>query len=194
VRAEQTKNALTEFDPLTPKQMFDSSPFASQFTRTVNATTGVATYTPAQATTVPGLIYQFEKQARVVRKSEYTDWFPSVVAKYMFTPALEWQAGVNKGISRPGIDNLTGLWVINDNANPPTVNAPNPQLEPEHHKVYQTRLSYYFGGRSPGQVSIAYIQDEATNFISNTTYLGGAAFGVDDPDFANNNFIHLQFT
>ena len=189
VRAEQTKNALTEFDPLTPKQMFDSSPFASQFTRNVNATTGVVTYTPAQATTVPGLIHQFTSQPRVVRKSDYTDWFPSIVAKYMFTPAFEWQAGVNKGISRPGIDNLTGLWVINDNANPPTVSSPNPQLQPEHHKVYQTRLSYYFGGRSPGQVSIAYIQDEATNFITNTTYIGGAAFGIDDPEFANYNFI-----
>ena len=194
VRAEQTKNALTEFDPLTPKQMFESSPFKSQFTRVVNATTGVATYSPAQATTVPGLIYQFTNQPRVVRKSDYTDWFPSVVAKYQILPNLEWQAGVNKGISRPGIDNLTGLWVINDNANPPTVTSPNPNLQPEHHKVYQTRLAYYFGGKSPGQISLAYIQDEATNFIVTRTYVGGEAFGVDDPDFANYNFISTTNT
>jgi TonB-dependent receptor len=188
VRAEQTKNAFREFDPLSPKQLFTSSPFSSQFTRTVNATTGVTTYTPAQATTVAGLIYQFESQPRVTRRSEYTDWFPSVVAKYNILPNLEWQAGVNKGISRPGVDNLTGLFVVNDNANPPTVTAPNATLQPEHHKVYQTRLAYYWQGKSPGQISVAYIQDEATNFIQTQT-LSDQQFGNTDPDLSGYNFI-----
>ncbi|MEO7414028.1 MAG: TonB-dependent receptor [Opitutaceae bacterium] len=176
VRAEQTKNALREFDPLTRSELL-----AMGVALNPVATSG------GRPLTVAGMRTMFETNPRVTRKSDYTDYFPSLVAKYLIRPNLEWQAGVNKGISRPGIDNLTGLWVINDNANPPTVNAPNPALEPEHHKVYQTRIAYYFGGRSPGQLSVAYIQDEATNFIVTNNYTA-EEFGVTDPDFANYTF------
>ena len=177
LRWEETNNALTEFDPLTRAQLIAK---------------GVALNAPGtnngRPLTFDGMRTMFETNPRIVRKSKYENYFPSFVAKYQILPNLEWQAGVNKGISRPGIDNLTGLWVINDNANPPTVTAPNAELQPERHKVYQTRLAYYFGGRSPGQISVAYIQDEATNFIVSRTYTA-AEFGVDDPDFSNYNFI-----
>jgi hypothetical protein len=130
----------------------------------------------------------FETNPQKTRHSDYTDWFPSMLVKYQFSPSLEWQAGVNKAISRPPIDNLTGLWVQNDGTTPPSITAPNPNLEPEHHKVYQSRLAYYFGGRSPGQLSLAYIQDEATNFIESRTYTA-AQFGITDPIYANYDFI-----
>jgi iron complex outermembrane recepter protein len=130
----------------------------------------------------------FETNPKVTRTSKYTDWFPSIVFKYQFTPALEWQVGVNKAIARPAIGDITGLWTINDNANPPTVTAANANLQPEYHKVYQTRLAYYFGGRSPGQVSIAYIQDEARNFVVTKNYTA-EEFGVTDPDFSGYTFI-----
>ena len=51
-------------------------------------------------------------------------------------------------------------------------------LQPERHKVYQTRLAYYWQGVSPGQISIAYIQDEATNFIVSRNYTA-EQFGVE---------------
>ncbi|MFM8617672.1 MAG: TonB-dependent receptor domain-containing protein [Opitutaceae bacterium] len=182
VRAEQTVNAFREFDPLTRSQLLAK---------------GVALNPPGTSNgrplTVDGMRTMFETNPRVTRSSKYTNWFPSFVAKYNFLPNLEWQAGVNKGISRPGVDNLTGLWVINDNANPPTVSAPNAGLQPEYHKVYQTRLAYYFGGKSPGQVSVALIQDEATNFIVSRTY-SADEFGVDDPDFSGYNFISTTNT
>ena len=73
------------------------------------------------------------------------------------------------------------------------MSAPNPTLQPEHHKVYQTRIAYYFGGRSPGQVSIAFIQDEATNFIVSRNYTA-QEFGVDDPNFSNYTFISTTNT
>jgi iron complex outermembrane receptor protein len=180
VRVEQTKNALREFDPLTSAQML-SSPYAGQFTR--NATTGVVT--PSRATSVEGLFYQYMKQPQVTRRSKYENYFPSLLLKYNFLPNLEWQIGVNRGISRPPIDNLTGLWVV-DEVNY-RVNSPNPELQPERHKVYQTRLAYYFGSRSPGQLSLAFIQDEATNFITSQDYTA-TEFGVEDPDFANYTF------
>jgi TonB-dependent receptor len=197
LRWEQTKNRLKEFNPLTPREML-SSPYSSQFTAFNSAgvaipnnspASQIARVTPALATSKSGIDYQFTHKPRTTRTSKYDDYFPSLLVKYNPLPNLEWQAGVNKGISRPPIDNLTGLWSIDDNATPPKVSAPNPNLEPEHHKVYQTRVAYYFGTRSPGQVSIALIQDEAVNFISSQVYHGGAAFGVEDPQFADYDFV-----
>lgn len=180
VRYEETRNALKEYDPLLAKQMLNT-PYASQFTQ--NPVTGVVT--PSRATSVSGLFYQYTTQPKVTRLSNYHNWFPSLLLKYNFLPNLEWQAGVNRGISRPGIDNLTGLWSV-DEVNQ-RVNAPNAELQPEQHKIYQTRMAYYFGGKSPGQVSVALIQDEATNFITSQDYTA-EEFGITDPDFATYTF------
>jgi hypothetical protein len=76
--------------------------------------------------------------------------------------------------------------VINENNS--TVAAPNPDLLPEYHKVLQARLAYYFGGRSPGQLSLAVQQDQATNLLVAQNYTA-ADFGVDDPAFASYTFV-----
>jgi hypothetical protein len=82
----------------------------------------------------------FEKNPVLMRRAQYTDWFPSVVAKYQITQNLEWQFGANKGLLRPRRKRShTATWVQNDNANPPTVTTANAALEPERLKVYQTR-------------------------------------------------------
>jgi len=174
VRVERTQNALTEFDPLTRAQVI-----AAGYPVNAPGTNN------GRALTVAGLKYQYESQPRAVRHSQYHDYFPSLLFKYDILPNFEFQAGVNKGIGRPPIDNLTGLWVVNESNL--TVNAPNPRLLPEHHKVYQSRLAYYFGGRSPGQVSVAFSQDEATNFIRSLSYTP-EEFGVTDPDFGAYTF------
>jgi TonB-dependent receptor len=172
VRVEQTKNDGLEFDPLTRNELL---------------ALGVPLNAPAtnsgRPLTIAGMKTMFETHPKVHRVKEYTDWFPSFVAKYQIRPNLEWQAGVNKGIARPAIGDITGLWTLNDNASPPTVTAANSDLLPEYHKVYQTRLAYYFGGRSPGQISLALIQDEAKNFVVTRNYTA-QEFGVADPDFA----------
>jgi outer membrane receptor protein involved in Fe transport len=95
-------------------------------------------------------------------------------------PNLEFQAGFNKAISRPPIDSLTGVWVA-DEVNQ-RVTAPNPSLEPEFSKNSQARLAYYFGGRSPGQVSFAVSQNEIRN-LRETFDFSATEFGNDDPDF-----------
>ena len=175
-RIEKTENDLTELDPLTRAQML-ASPFANQ----LNA----PGTNNGRAFTVAGLQYQFFSQPRKVRHSQYQNWFPSLMLKYNIRPNLEFQAGVNKGIGRPPIDNLTGLWVVNENNR--TVTAPNPGLRPEYHKTYQTRLAYYFEGKSPGELSVAFSQNEATNFIRTLTYTA-TEFGIDDPDFSAYTF------
>ncbi len=175
LRMEQTKNALTEYDPLTRAQV---------------AAAGYAVNAPGtnngRAVTIPGLQYQYMSQPRVTRYSQYHNWFPSALVKYQILPNFEWQAGINKGIGRPAIDDLTGLWTVNESNQ--TVTAPNPNLQPEKHQNMQSRLAYYFGGRSPGQVSIAASRNEATNFVTAQTY-SADEFGVEDPDFAAYRFV-----
>ena len=174
VRMERTQNALTEFDPLTRAQVIAAG-------YPVNAV-GTNNGRPL---TVPGMVYAYMSQPRVTRHSQYHNYFPSLLVKYQILSNFEFQAGANKGIGRPAIDDLTGLWTINESNQ--VVTAPNPNLEPEKHEAIQTRLAYYFSGRSPGQVSIALAQNKATNFIVTRSY-SASEFGVDDPDFASYTF------
>ncbi len=181
VRLEETLNEFKEFDPLTSKQMLETSPFASQFTR--NATTGVVT--PNRAVTIPGIIYQYRTNPMVNRESKYHNYFPSATAKYQIMPDLEFQIGFNKAISRPPVDSLTGLWNV-DEVNS-RVNAPNAELMPEHSKNYQARIAQYFGGRSPGSLAISVSQNDIRN-LRETFDFSASEFGVDDPDFAAYTF------
>ncbi len=174
VRGEQTENALTEFDPRTRAQMLAAG-------YAVNA----AATNSGRALTVPGMIYQFMSQPRVTRDSKYVSFFPSALIKYQLLPNLEFQAGFNKAISRPPIDSLTGIWVV-DEVNS-RVTAPNPELEPEHSKNSQARLAYYFGGRSPGQLSLQMSQNEIRNLRETFDYTA-SEFGNDDPDFVAYTF------
>ena len=168
VRFERTDNAVTEWDPKLREEVVAA---------------GFPVNTSGRATSYSGLHYQYQSNPRVTRDSTYHNWFPSLTAKYRFTPNLEWQAGYNKAIGRPPIDNLTGLWNIVEDAAGVTqrVEAPNPNLLPEFHKNYQTRLAYYFGSRMPGQVSLQFSQNDTANLRESHDYTA-AEFGIDDPD------------
>ncbi|MCX6955140.1 MAG: TonB-dependent receptor [Verrucomicrobia bacterium] len=174
VRLEETENAVREFDPLLRAQVL-----AAGYAVYAANTNG------GRAQTLEGLRYQFESQPRITRHSSYRNWFPSVTAKYNILRNFEFHTGFNKGISRPPIDNLTGLWVV-DEVNS-RVSAPNPALLPEFTKKYQARLAYYFSGRSPGQLTVDLSQTEITNLRETFDY-SAAEFGVDDPDFSGYTF------
>ena len=169
-RLEDTQNDVREWDPLLRAQVL-----AAGFPVYAAGTNG------GRAQTLAGLRYQFESQPRVTRTSQYRNLFPSFSAKYNILRNFEFHAGFNKGISRPPIDNLTGLWVV-DEVNS-RVSAPNPELEPEKTTKYQARLAYYFSGRSPGQLSLDLSQNEITNLRETFDY-SADEFGVEDPDFA----------
>ncbi|MBI5688779.1 MAG: TonB-dependent receptor [Verrucomicrobia bacterium] len=174
VRMEETENAVKEFDPLTRAQVL-----AAGYTVNAAGTNG------GRALTLPGMIYQYTHNPRVTRTASYRNFFPSVMFKYYLTPDFEFQLGFNKSISRPPIDNVTGLWGI-DEVNL-RVSAPNPNLQPEYHKKYQSRLAYYFRGRSPGQLTLDLTHNRATNFRQTFDY-SADEFGVEDPDFAPYTF------
>ncbi len=115
----------------------------------------------ARSTTFDGLYYQYFSQPKIERENKYQDWFPSVVFKMQITPDLEWQAGFNEAIARPPPERLTGLLQINEDLE--RITAPNVKLLPEYSKNYQTRLAYYFRGRSPGQASVSFSQNNIEN-------------------------------
>lgn len=170
VRMEETTTESKEFDPRLRSEM---------------AAAGFATDSAGRATSIAGLEYQFRSKPRVTREASYQNWFPSVLARYYIRPNLEFQVGANKAISRPPIDSLTGVWNILEDIQ--RVDAPNTALEPEHSKNYQARLSYYFTGRSPGQFSIGFGQNDIKN-LRETFDFTALEFGVDDPEFANYTF------
>ena len=88
---ENTENRFREFDPRLKGEVVKA---------------GFATDNAGRATTIPGLNYQFFSQPRVARLSDYRNWFPSLIGKYNFSPSLQFQAGFNKAISRPAIDEI----------------------------------------------------------------------------------------
>ena len=67
------------------------------------------------------------------------------------------------------------------------VSAPNPNLPPEHSKNFQTRLAYYFSGRSPGQLAAAFSQNHIRN-LRETFDFTASEFGVEDEEFATYTF------
>jgi TonB-dependent receptor len=174
VRWERTDNALTEWDP-----RFREDVIAKGYPVNANG----------RATTFAGIQYQFQTQPRVTRRATYDNFFPSINTKYSILRNLELQAGFSRAISRPPIDSLTGLWTIVEDAAGITqrVDAPNPELQPERIKKYDVRLAHYFGGRSPGQVSLGVSQFDIANLRETFDYTA-EEFGVDDPDFAGFTF------
>ena len=170
VRMENTKN---EFKEINPRKADDV------------VAAGFPVNNAGRATTFAGIDYQFLSRPRVKRESEYHNYFPSALLKYYITRNFEWQAGFNKAISRPPLDSLTGVWQI-DEINE-RVTAPNASLLPEFSKNYQTRLAYYFGGRSPGQMSLAFSQNDIRN-LRETFNFTAEEFGVTDEEFSAYEF------
>ena len=165
VRVEETSNRFREFDPR----------LRSEIVRA-----GFPTNAAGRATTIPGLQYQFMSQPRVHRESDYRNWFPSVVGKYSVGRNLQIQAGFNKAISRPAIDDLTGVFNVQEDIQ--RVDAPNADLLPEYSENYQARGSYYF--EPSGQFSVGISQNDITNLRESFDFTA-EQFGNDDPDLAN---------
>ncbi len=171
LRMEETRDKFREFAPLSRNDVIAAG-------YAVNAP-GTSAGRPR---TIEGMQYQYMSQPKAVRKSNEQDWFPSVVVKYQIRQNFDWQAGWNKAIGRPAIDDLTGIFAIDENAQRITV--PNRALLPEYHKKFQTRLAYYFGGRSPGQMTLSLSQVNSRNFVQVFDF-SASEFGIDDPDFSN---------
>ncbi len=171
LRWENTLTQSKEWDPLTAAAVAAAGFPVSTTTR--------------RATTIPGMQYQFLSQPRTTREGDYAKWFPSISGKYTINPALALQLGYNRAISRPPINALSGVWVINDTAL--TVSAPNPDLKPEVSDNVVARAAYYF--EPVGSFTFQLSQNKITNLAVSREFTA-TEFGYgDDPDLAAYTFI-----
>jgi TonB-dependent receptor len=93
------------------------------------------------ATTVDGLLYQYNGGTYSTRRGEYEDWFLSGGIKYDITDKLVAQFAYSQSILRPDYGNLGGVTSVNDDTL--IVTVPNPQLKPEHSVKFFGRLEYF---------------------------------------------------
>lgn len=127
LRWEETRSEPTDFDPRSAAE-----------TRAA----GFSVDASGRATTIPGIIYQYESKSKITRRGTYDNLFPSASFKYKFSPNLELHLGYSTTIKRPGFSNVAGVWVINDDTL--RVNAPNRDLPPETSENLSVRMAYYF--------------------------------------------------
>ena len=146
---------------------------------------GYALNSSGRATTIPGLQYQFFSKPEITRTKKYDNLFPMVALKYDLRENLQLHVSANKAISRPPIDELTGAWIINDDAL--LITSPNPNLLPEYSKNYVGRLAYYF--EPAGQLTVTVRQNDIENLRSNRRGTSDE-FGLgDDPIYSSYEFV-----
>ncbi len=124
----------------------------------------------------------FEEFGSVIRtnNSSYKKYFPSLHARYAFTPNLLARASWATGIGRPNFTNI----MPNETANytNSTVSASNPELKPQYVKNSDVTLEYYF--EPVGMLSVAVFRKDISDFI----YTDGAGI---IPSGADNGFNGL---
>ena len=179
-----------------PREVPDSeNPFSTRTTRVVNGRT-VTTYTPANTRDYVG--YRWSG-GLVTSWGEYTDWMPSLAAKYSISKNLTFKAGYNQAIKRPDLNRVAGNWdvTIDDTTGDIYVTVPNPNLKPEHSRRYSAMLEYFF--EPAGTFGVHTYQTELSNPIDNTpddVTAEEAGFG-DDPRYAGyffRTFFNLNRT
>jgi iron complex outermembrane recepter protein len=169
VRWELTEIDSREFDPLPASQ--------------VNAA-GYLTNNNGRATSVEGLVYQFESRPMATRSGEYDYFHPSVTGKYRISDNLIADFGYGFSIKRPDINRITGLWSINEETE--RVSTPNSQLKPELSDKYVAALGYYFG--AAGSLTMTLTHTSIENLTRGSDFTADE-FGVTDPFFADYTFV-----
>jgi TonB-dependent receptor len=149
VRYELTEKESKEFNPLKNSEVVAAG-------YPVNATTG-------NPTTIPGAIYKYTKNPQVTRTGDYHNYFPSLTAKYRITQNLIGDLGWGKGIKRPDLDRINGVWRIDEIAQ--EVTAPNPNLLPELSEKYVASLAYYFGRTGSNVLQLVASQTRIKNLL-----------------------------
>ncbi|MDO8540111.1 MAG: TonB-dependent receptor [Opitutaceae bacterium] len=137
-----------------------------------------------RATTIPGIDYQYFSRPKIHRDGGYDNWFPSASLKYRFTPHLDLHLGYSTTIRRPTIRDLAGVWIINDEAF--TINAPNPNLQPETSDNFAARAAYYF---EPVGIFAFNVFQNTVQGLHRSTQMTAEEFGNDDPEFSGHTFI-----
>jgi TonB-dependent receptor len=169
LRWEDMTTVSTEFDPLAAS-------------RVVAAGYPVSA---GRASTIPGLQYQYFSQPRIDRPGGYDYFFPSASAKYLLRDNLHAHLGYSHTIRRPTFNDVTGIWIVNEEAL--TVTAPNPNLKPETSDNFSGRLAYYFEPVGTLGLNLFYNRVKGLRTVNQYT---AEEFGYgSDPDLAAYTFV-----
>jgi len=140
------------------------------------------------ATTIEGLLYQYNGGERTYRRGRYDDWFLSGGVKYDFTRQLVGQVAFSDAILRPDYGNLGGVVTIDDNNL--IVTVPNPELKPEHSTKYYASLQYYL--QPAGIVAASYYILKMKDMQVTGISVDPADVGFDPKDYAGYTFRSAQ--
>jgi iron complex outermembrane recepter protein len=169
LRREETSTDALQFDPRSPAEL---------------AAAGFAE-SAGQATTIPGLEYQYLSKPRVHHEGGYHNMFPSASVKYKISQNFDAQVGFSSTIRRPTFRDVVGVWSINDDNL--TVTAPNTSLKPETSKNIAARIAYYF---EPVGILAANVYQNNVKGLFITNRLTAQEYGYQgDLDLSNYEFI-----
>jgi TonB-dependent receptor len=83
----------------------------------------------------------------------YTDFFPSINARFDLTPDLVFRIAGQRGIARPSFGEIRVGSAINDTTVPGTISGGNPDLKPEYTWGVDASLEYYLPAGGIASVS-----------------------------------------
>jgi TonB-dependent receptor len=79
----------------------------------------------------------------LARKTSYTNYFPTLQARYGFSDELIGRATYSTGIARPGFDQITASTIIVADGTGASVTIGNPNLKPTTGNNFDISLEYY---------------------------------------------------
>lgn len=105
----------------------------------------------------------------------YSNYFPSVHARYAISSNLVAHASFSTTSGRPNWSNILGVTDSDDTKH--TISVPNIDLKPRSSRNYDVSLEYYF--EPVGVISIGAFRKEIKNYDVTTSYLISAAEAAD---------------
>ncbi|MDQ2859438.1 MAG: TonB-dependent receptor [Pseudomonadota bacterium] len=97
------------------------------------------------------------------RPVDYINAFPTVQAKYSFTPTLILRATYSSGLARPGFEQNSTAASVDRTASPIAITRGNPNLQPTFGNNFDLSLEYYLA--NGGIVSLSAFDKEFRNYI-----------------------------
>lgn len=125
----------------------------------------------------------------VSQKRSYTDYFPSVNARYDASDDLVLRFAATTAIGRPDYNNLPPYVAVDTTASPVTVSMGNPNLKSLYARNYDLAAEYYLPGQGVLSLSAFYKDIDDPIYTSQTTQTGTfggyALTGATVSSFAN---------
>ncbi len=111
----------------------------------------------------------------------YTDFYPSINAKFDLADNLVARLSAQRSIARPSFGEIRVGSAINDTTSPGVIGAGNPALKPEYTNGVDGSLEYYIAG--DGILSVAAFYRDVKNVLySNTQAVASDAFDTNGVD------------